>query len=456
MTIDCPKHGHFQQAPDKHLQSRYGCPRCGIDARGGQRLEEGRERFAKQFAARHGGRLELLSPYKHVKESIRVRCRVHAFEWDSTPDLLNTVKFGCPRCDAEAVRVRLTKTQDEFIQQIRAIHGDKVDLSGTVYNGASGTVVVGCGVHAKVTVRVTSLKRERSHGCPICGKSAFGYASARIKYLEETGEQGRPTTIGLMEVEVFGLKSVKLGITTRGLLARYRDDLRAILFEAILPELDALRLEQTLHAEYQSRRDTRIEKAGMRGGARWPGDQELYFASVAKLIRQDLIAAVEALSAGNKDYWSDGYRLPALKRREVDRPKGTYNARKPVVCLNTGEVFPSSTAAALAIGSNQGLVSSVCRGKRGSAKGLRFAYQADIDAGSVPTLVNRQSGPDAARGRAVRCIDTGERFPTITIAARAKGCSVEKIVAVCKGSRRATMGLRWEYVRSDAAPPRTE
>ena len=47
---------------------------------------------------------------------------------------------------------------------------------------------------------------------------------------------------------------------------------------------------------------------------------------------------------------------------------------KPVVCLETGEVFPSSHAAARALSVSQGSISNVCRGRQRTANNLHFKF----------------------------------------------------------------------------------
>ena len=47
--------------------------------------------------------------------------------------------------------------------------------------------------------------------------------------------------------------------------------------------------------------------------------------------------------------------------------------------------------------------------------------------------------------RPVVCLTTGEKYASLTAAAKATGCTVEKILAVCKGQRNQTGGMRWAY-----------
>ena len=48
--------------------------------------------------------------------------------------------------------------------------------------------------------------------------------------------------------------------------------------------------------------------------------------------------------------------------------------------------------------------------------------------------------------RAVRCMDTGEIYPSVAAAARSVGAKKQNITLCCQGKRRQTHGLRWAYV----------
>ena len=49
------------------------------------------------------------------------------------------------------------------------------------------------------------------------------------------------------------------------------------------------------------------------------------------------------------------------------------------------------------------------------------------------------------KSRAVKCINTGEVFESMRIAAQAKGVLQPKIWKCCNGEASHTHGLRWEY-----------
>ena len=68
--------------------------------------------------------------------------------------------------------------------------------------------------------------------------------------------------------------------------------------------------------------------------------------------------------------YSEDYR-PAMRLEPV-RPK--HLQTKPVRCIDTGEVFESVTAAAERYGTSSSHVTSVCRGRRPRAGGVRWEY----------------------------------------------------------------------------------
>lgn len=61
-------------------------------------------------------------------------------------------------------------------------------------------------------------------------------------------------------------------------------------------------------------------------------------------------------------------------------------------------------------------------------------------------FVSGIKGANHAKARAVRSLDTGKVYATITEAAAAVGINSSKITLVCKGKRKTAGGQRWEYV----------
>lgn len=84
----------------------------------------------------------------------------------------------------------------------------------------------------------------------------------------------------------------------------------------------------------------------------------------------------------------------------------------PVICLETGERFPSICAAARAVGRS---VSSMHRAiGDGSTCGGRHFYLADEQ--KPPACFFRHKKPSGRKP--VRCVETGRTFPSVCAAAR--------------------------------------
>ena len=71
----------------------------------------------------------------------------------------------------------------------------------------------------------------------------------------------------------------------------------------------------------------------------------------------------------------------SCKRALQNNPKVKANAKrlvhlfgKPVICLDTGKIFPSAGEAARALNLNNAKIGQVCLGRRKSTGGLKFAF----------------------------------------------------------------------------------
>lgn len=75
----------------------------------------------------------------------------------------------------------------------------------------------------------------------------------------------------------------------------------------------------------------------------------------------------EKMRKANEKKWAD----PELRKRASESKN---NQKKPVLCLDNGVVYESTTAAAKALGIHQAGVSGVCLGRQNKTGGYRFRY----------------------------------------------------------------------------------
>ena len=93
VDIICPKHGVFQQTPQKHLAGQI-CPMC-------TRAKYG-ETFLERARTVHGDRYDYSKvEYVNSYTKVEIICKVHGSFWQKPHDH-TTSGQGCPKCAAEA------------------------------------------------------------------------------------------------------------------------------------------------------------------------------------------------------------------------------------------------------------------------------------------------------------------------------------------------------------------
>ena len=293
------------------------------------------------------------------------------------------------------------------------------------------------------------LKRSQFK-CPKCGDESIGYAGHRLKALIDANQKGRPTYIGAMEVEVFGIKSLKVGVTTRTLEERYKWNLKKIHFSARIDEIDAYILENRIHRAFMKNHDLRILMAGMRSGERWSGDTECYWHDklddIIKFIK-DYISNTQTVAYENE---LQLFETPNFFTRDVSREKDETN--KPIAVVgvhpDTLEVIVEFDSISDAYKAGYQNVSTIIANTsdRKISHGLRWFKKSSFDPKDVlPLKASNRGNP-----KTIVCLDTGEEFESISIAEqtlRSRGIKISgsHISSVCKGKRKIAGGLRWAY-----------
>jgi hypothetical protein len=156
ILVTCSIHGAFSITPKKHL-SGSGCRKCAAEL-----LRKPLDSFIAAARNVHGTRYGYEKvDYKNINARVTVMCPVHgAFEQVAKIHLNGS---GCPKC-AGVNR----KTNDVFIKEAKAVHGDTYDYTGSNYVSAKTKVRILCTVHGAFEQRPTA--HLRGQGCPKCAK----------------------------------------------------------------------------------------------------------------------------------------------------------------------------------------------------------------------------------------------------------------------------------------------
>lgn len=97
-----------------------------------------------------------------------VRCKVCGYEWKTTPRVL-LGNHGCPICNMKNGHAKMRSSQDDVVQKLLEIYGDKYDFSKVEYVNARTKIEVVCKKHGSFFTMPHDL--FNLHGCPYCRQS---------------------------------------------------------------------------------------------------------------------------------------------------------------------------------------------------------------------------------------------------------------------------------------------
>lgn len=378
IILSCGRHGDFVTTGEKHLANDHGgCPKCGGEAKSKAKSLAYFSSYQKWLRTQLPQNLELVGEFVGPSEPLVVRCKTHGTTKETTAIYLkNNNTIGCDTCAREKVTSARRLTTEDIAAELTGQLPPLVSLVG-VERGPEGTKVrATCAQHGDFLITKGSLAGAK-YACPECKRENAGYTSHRLARLIDSGVEGDPCQIGVMEVEVFGLTAVKVGVTTRTLEDRYKWYLKGIHWSATVSERQAYILESRIHRHFADVRDNRIKLAGMRGGKRWGGDTEVYLRSRLSEILHFVRAQIAQVLHEQIDYEEELSRLLTEKTvTYVAREKSLANKPKEIEGLDptTQEVvvtFPSLSAAARAGYRNVSLVLNPAS-SRVTAGGLKW------------------------------------------------------------------------------------
>jgi hypothetical protein len=453
VEIRCAAHDEwFTTTPFDHLRSKNGgCRECDTaDAVARFREKEG-QKFLPWFAKNRADRLEIRSEFNGMTQPMEFLCMIHGTITSAKPtDVMSNKNCGCERCGREARGQQSRLDEQQVIAELSPALPDHVKILGVRFDEEKrqSLIEIDCERHGKRPVTKGYLTRSE-HKCPDCGNEMIGYTGYRLQQLVAAGEEGTPALIGVMEVEAFGIRALKVGVTCRSLEQRYGYALKKIIFSVRASERAVYTLENRIYRDFRAEQDTRILNAGMREGERWDGDTECYWKRNEQLIIDYIKQFLAHLDEVNFEEEVKLYEIPDPFPRDTSREKDTSNLPCAIVGVDpaTNEIKHEfiSIAEAKRAGFSSVTVALTAPGRRGLSAGLRWFRKDDFRPDDIPPLPAKNN-----KTRAVRCVETGEVFQSIALAAailRGKGALVSQphITAVCQGKRAKAGGYGWAY-----------
>ena len=176
IKIVCPNHGEFSQKPVKHVNSKQGCPKCGLLSQ----IEKQRksiEEFVMDANNIHNGLYDYINvEYRGNKHKVCIICPEHG-EFEQTPD--NHLKGkGCKYCGGTAkLDTKLFKLK------AKEIHSNKYDYSKVIYETSRGHVIIICPEHGEF-LQTPNNHLSKQQGCYKCLGKVFNTPSFIVRAKE--------------------------------------------------------------------------------------------------------------------------------------------------------------------------------------------------------------------------------------------------------------------------------
>lgn len=172
VTIRCPVHGDFQQAPVNHINGM-GCTDCGKNHDGPTSKLEKRD-FVKRSESIYGKNTFDYSraEYKTSRQSVILKCNEHSCEFSIKVNIHLTRRSGCPKCGRNSRDEKLRdsfkkfKNFSEFKEEANKIHGGRYIYKPFVYKNGKQRFELKCPQHGWFNQRTSNHIEGR--GCEKC------------------------------------------------------------------------------------------------------------------------------------------------------------------------------------------------------------------------------------------------------------------------------------------------
>ncbi len=166
VKIKCPVHGNFYQKVDSHMCG-CGCKKCATDKSRHTKEEfilNSKKIFKNKFD------YSLVHDFKNNKENIWLTCKICGHKFTTNYNRHISKQSGCFKCEKKLLGIKHRKTNNEFIEEAKKIHGNKYDYSLCHYTQARSSVIIICNKHGKFLTDPANHIALRN-GCPKCRKS---------------------------------------------------------------------------------------------------------------------------------------------------------------------------------------------------------------------------------------------------------------------------------------------
>lgn len=205
--IICPVHGIYWQRAKEHMKG-HGCPECA----GLKKITKAD--FVRRSHVIHDDRYDYSNSIVTAAQAkTEIICREHGPFWQRPLDHYGLGQ-GCPHCAGKA-----PLTESDFLSRANAVHGDRYDLSRSVYVGLKEKIEVICRDHGSFWP--TPFNFCRGSGCPTCAneKTTSQGEQELADWLGSLGielQRNDRSILGSMEIDIY-MPKLSIGVEYNGL-----------------------------------------------------------------------------------------------------------------------------------------------------------------------------------------------------------------------------------------------
>lgn len=186
MRIVCREHGEFLQAPNLHLKSSGGCPKCG-KINTGNKLRKTTEMFKQEVEEKFGkGIYDFTNTeYINAKTKLEVLCLICG---NITEKIAETfLRHGCKTCAIKNAAIKKTKYLkdgsrkykrpekgnpripfDKYYEDVKETHGEgRYDYNVDSYQGSNFKLEIEC-LLCGLVFEQNAAQHKLGSGCPTC------------------------------------------------------------------------------------------------------------------------------------------------------------------------------------------------------------------------------------------------------------------------------------------------
>jgi hypothetical protein len=177
ITVICKSHGLFNTNPKNHLNG-HGCKKCGINKVIMLKTKTNNQ-FILEAQLVHKNKYNYAKTnYTNCDIEICITCPIHGDFFQKPSSHLNN--GGCNKCGIDVTTFKNSLLQDEFINKVIEIHGNKYDYSKVIYTNINSKLCIICPKHGEF-IQTANMHKNGKNGCPNC--SNRGYSNQQIQWL---------------------------------------------------------------------------------------------------------------------------------------------------------------------------------------------------------------------------------------------------------------------------------